>query len=174
MDEIMRANSGVFCFVSAGLMGIAGAALAAGQASTPGPLPDPTRPPPEALLAPGEVIVAPVTALPTLQSVLISERPGGRRVAVIDGQTVRLGGTFDGAVLVRVSASEVALRRGKTVEVLTLSDKPPPDKPPVDKPPPDKPPVDKAPPVKPPLSLPADAAQLPLTLPATLIKMLTQ
>jgi hypothetical protein len=87
-------------------------------------LPDPTRPPaipqraaPGASSSPAVKMPA---AGPVLQSVLISRRAGGRRVAVIDGEPVALGGTFHGAVLVRVAETEVELRRGNQRQVLKL------------------------------------------------------
>ena len=80
-------------------------------------LADPTRPPaaldtsrPEAA---GE-------GLPRLQSVLISPRAGGRHVAVIDGETVRLGDSFRGARVARMSQGEVELVRGRERQVLRL------------------------------------------------------
>jgi MSHA biogenesis protein MshK len=39
---------------------------------------------------------------------------------VIDGETVRLGGTFRGAVLVRMTETEVELQRGRERQVLKL------------------------------------------------------
>lgn len=87
-------------------------------------LPDPTRPPPEALRALGGGAVAAVPAPPAnggrpqLQSVLTGSR--GREVAVIDGQTLRRGDKFHGAVLSKVGKDSVVLRRGAKVEVLTL------------------------------------------------------
>ncbi|MFC3379450.1 hypothetical protein ACFOLJ_26885 [Rugamonas sp. CCM 8940] len=85
-------------------------------------LPDPTRPPPEAMRAlGGAVVVAAPPAnggRPQLQSVLTGSR--GRQVAVIDGQTVRRGDKFNGAVLTKVDKNSVVLRRGAKVEVLTL------------------------------------------------------
>lgn len=99
---------------------VAWAICAAGAATlAQAQMADPTRPPPEALLlsAPGE---AAAPAGPQLQSVLVSTRPGGRRVAVIDGQTVRLGGQFDGAVLVKLNDHEAVLRRGAALQTLRL------------------------------------------------------
>ena len=82
-------------------------------------LPDPTRPPPEALApAAGDAPHMAPRSGPQLQSVLIGT--SGREVAVIDGQVVRLGEKFDGALLVKVSKNEVVLRRGAEVQVLTL------------------------------------------------------
>lgn len=93
--------------------------VSSASALAQGPVADPTRPPAEALLlpSPGETVTA---TGPRLQSVLVSARPGGRRVAVIDGQTVRLGGKFDGAVLVKVSDQAVVLRRGNELQTLRL------------------------------------------------------
>jgi MSHA biogenesis protein MshK len=96
------------------------AALLAAGAAHAQPLADPTRPP--AMLsrpAAGPAASAP-PAGPVLQSVLIARHPGGRQVAVIDGETVRLGGTFRGAVLVRMSETEVELQRGSGRQVLKL------------------------------------------------------
>jgi MSHA biogenesis protein MshK len=55
-----------------------------------------------------------------LQSVLIGRAPGGRHIAVIDGQTVRLGGAFRGARVVRMTQNEVELVRGRQHQVLKL------------------------------------------------------
>lgn len=93
-----------------------GAAPAMAQA-----LADPTRPP--AVLtapAPGAAVAA-SPAGPVLQSVLIGRAAGGRQVAVIDGETVRLGESFRGAVLVRMTDTEVELKRGRARQVLKLS-----------------------------------------------------
>lgn len=79
-------------------------------------LQDPTRPP--ALATPGDGAGA--ASGPQLQSVLISRRPGGRHVAVIDGDTVRLGETYKGARVARIAQHEVELVRGKERQVLKL------------------------------------------------------
>lgn len=81
---------------------------------------DPTRPPPEVMqgTAGGAGQLAP--AGPQLQSVLVGKGYQGREVAVIDGEIVRRGEKFRGAVLEEVKADEVILRRGKQVEVLHL------------------------------------------------------
>lgn len=86
-------------------------------------LPDPTRPPPEAVRALGggaAAVAAPPAngGRPQLQSVLTGSR--GREVAVIDGQTLRRGDKFHGAVLSQVGKNSVVLRRGAKIEVLTL------------------------------------------------------
>ncbi|MDO8065461.1 MSHA biogenesis protein MshK [Janthinobacterium sp. SUN206] len=81
-------------------------------------LDDPTRPP-AALWAPADA--APVVAArPQLQSVLVSTQPGGRRLAVIDGQTVKVGGKVGDAVVVEIRDTAVLLRRGKSLETFKL------------------------------------------------------
>jgi MSHA biogenesis protein MshK len=82
---------------------------------------DPTQPPPESrLAAPGvdAAAAAPTRPGPQLQSVLIGTR--GREVAVIDGQTLRKGDKFNGAVLVRISKNQVVLQHGRERQMLTL------------------------------------------------------
>jgi MSHA biogenesis protein MshK len=83
---------------------------------------DPTRPPARLFLAGG---VAPGAAAaasaPQLQSVLIGRQAGGRHVAVIDGETVRLGDSFRGARVVRMTQTEVELMRGRERQVLKLA-----------------------------------------------------
>ena len=77
---------------------------------------DPTRPP--ATLGIAESGEASTKAPgPVLQSVLISK---GRKVAVISGQTVRLGGKFGESRLVSITESEVELKSGKDVQTLKL------------------------------------------------------
>ena len=82
-------------------------------------LPDPTRPSgmPAARANAGGAAEA---SLPRLQSVLISPRQGGRHLAVIDGQTVRLGDSFKGARVARMTQGEVELVRGRERQVLRL------------------------------------------------------
>jgi MSHA biogenesis protein MshK len=81
-------------------------------------LDDPTRPP-AALWAPANA--APVVAArPQLQSVLISTQPGGRRLAIIDGQTVKVGGKVGDAVVTEIHDTAVVLRRGKSLETFKL------------------------------------------------------
>ena len=55
-----------------------------------------------------------------MQSVLIARHAGGRHVAVIDGQTVRLGEQFRGARVARMTQNEVVLVKGKERRVLRL------------------------------------------------------
>ena len=85
---------------------------------------DPTRPPAVMTAAPvatgAEVAPRAERARPQLQSILVSLRPGGRRVAVIDGKTVRQGQRVGDAVLVAVGAGEVVLRRGGKTETIKL------------------------------------------------------
>ena len=84
---------------------------------------DPTQPPPESRLLPAAAIDAPVVPKgPQLQSVLIGSH--GRQVAVIDGQTVRKGEKFNGAVLVEVRKNQVVLQNGRHKQVLTLFPEP--------------------------------------------------
>lgn len=94
-------------------------AQAAGQA-----LPDPTRPPAE-FTAPAPGLARPSSqALPQLQSILIGRAPGGRRVAVIDGQTVLQGGSFRDATVTRIAPNEVELLANGTRQVLRLYPRP--------------------------------------------------
>ena len=82
-------------------------------------LADPTMPPPESRLLPSGAPETPaVSSGPQLQSVLIGSR--GREVAVIDGQTVRKGEKFNGAVLVEVGKNRVVLQNGRNKQILTL------------------------------------------------------
>lgn len=87
-----------------------------------GGLSDPTRPPPEAMqpLAPGAAAEPAAPRKPVLQSVLVGKGHEGREVAVIDGEIVRKGEKFRGAVLEDVGPNEVVLRRGAQTEKLVL------------------------------------------------------
>jgi MSHA biogenesis protein MshK len=78
---------------------------------------DPTRPP-AALLQPVAGDVA--TAGPQLQSILIGRAAGGRRIAVIDGETVRVGERVAGARVLAIDAGGVRLQRGARQEILKL------------------------------------------------------
>ncbi|VXB06679.1 hypothetical protein [Massilia sp. 9I] len=82
---------------------------------------DPTRPP--ASLGVRADGAAAGDGLPRLQSVLIA-RAGGRQVAVIDGETVRLGDSYKGARVVRMTQTEVELVRGRERQVLRLEPQP--------------------------------------------------
>jgi MSHA biogenesis protein MshK len=81
-------------------------------------LQDPTRPP--AAATPAVSAAGSVAAGPQLQSILIARAAGGRHVAVIDGETVRLGETFHGAKVARIGENEVELVRGGERQVLRL------------------------------------------------------
>ncbi|HVS25958.1 MAG TPA: MSHA biogenesis protein MshK [Burkholderiales bacterium] len=76
-------------------------------------LPDPTRPPPGALTLGAAV----ASSGPVLQSVLISP---GRKTAIISGETVRLGGKYGAATVIRISESEVVLNHGGNLQTLRL------------------------------------------------------
>ncbi|MES2126204.1 MAG: MSHA biogenesis protein MshK [Pseudomonadota bacterium] len=84
-------------------------------------LPDPTQPP-ASLLAPvaGANAVPSAPALPQLQSILVARGEGGRRVAVIDGQPVRVGERINGAVVATIGEADVVLMRGAEKLVLRL------------------------------------------------------
>lgn len=81
-------------------------------------LDDPTRPP--AAAAAGYAASAQAVSGPQLQSVLVGRAPGGRHLAVIDGETVRLGEQFHGARVTRIGENEVELLRGRERQVLRL------------------------------------------------------
>jgi len=107
LRPFMRA--GVFCVLSAVLLPVHAEDL-----------PDPTRPPasifaPAAKTGIGRKAVAKSSS--GLHSIIISET---RRAAIIDGQTVELGGQLGKARLVEVNAGSVVLQRGKNRQVLTL------------------------------------------------------
>lgn len=96
-------------------LAVHGAALAQS-----GGLSDPTRPPARLYSPPAGDETAVATREPQLQSVLIARHAGGRHVAVIDGQTVRLGEQFHGARVAQMTQNEVVLVRGKERRVLRL------------------------------------------------------
>lgn len=116
MDEIMSRRSPLRHGLLALSPLLVPALLAASLARAQG-LTDPTVPPPEARQVTGTV-VAPESKGPQLQSVLVGSN--GRQVAVIDGQTVRRGEKFNGALLVKVDKNHAVLRRGGRTQVLTL------------------------------------------------------
>lgn len=98
-------------------------ALAANLASAQA-LQDPTRPPAALMAGQGagqQAAAAPANRAPQLQSVLIARQPGGRHVAVIDGETLRLGDSFRGARVARIEQDQVELVRGRTRQVLKLN-----------------------------------------------------
>lgn len=83
-------------------------------------LPDPTRPP--ASLGARADGASAADGQPRLQSVLIAR--GGRQVAVIEGETVRLGDSYKGARVARMTQTEVELVRGRERQVLRLEPQP--------------------------------------------------
>lgn len=99
------------------LTALASLALVHLPASAQGLL-DPTRPP--AGLGQSDAATAAGDGAPRLQSVLIAPKAGGRHVAVIDGETVRLGDTFKGARVARMTQGEVVLERGAERQVLRM------------------------------------------------------
>ena len=84
---------------------------------------DPTRPP-AAFLHPAAG--GQDRGAPALQSILVGRAAGGRRVAVIDGDTVRVGDVVRGARVVAITQGEVVLQRGARREVLTWKAAPDP------------------------------------------------
>lgn len=74
---------------------------------------DPTRPPASLAGKPGDEVPAAMQ----LQSVLISS---GRRIAVINGTTVALGGMVGEARVVKITETEVVLKNGGETEVLKM------------------------------------------------------
>lgn len=79
------------------------------------PFADPTRPPNGSENTPASLNAAP--GGPRLESVLIAP---DRRVAVISGQQVSLGGKFGEGRVVRITETEVSIREGNTTQVLKL------------------------------------------------------
>lgn len=89
--------------------------MAAPALAQPGALVDPTRPPTVGGESSAKESAAP--AGPQLQSVLISPT---RRVAVISGSTVGVGGKVGGATVVAISEGAVMLRYADRQETLHL------------------------------------------------------
>jgi MSHA biogenesis protein MshK len=92
--------------------------FAAGAHAQAQALQDPTRPPAAAQAS--SVAQASAATGPRLQSILVAREAGGRHLAVIDGETVRLGGQFHGARVARIGDNEVELVRGGERQVLRL------------------------------------------------------
>lgn len=84
------------------------------MAHAQGALVDPTRPP---SYAPAGATADAAQPAGRLQSILVSAT---RKLAVIDGVTVPLGGKVDGATLVAIDETEVKLKRGDAIETLKL------------------------------------------------------
>lgn len=83
---------------------------------------DPTQPPsglvkPAASGPDGSKVAEPASA--QLQSILISNK--GRRVAVIDGISYRIGEQYNGATVKKITETQVVLQSGKQTQVMTLS-----------------------------------------------------
>jgi len=81
-------------------------------------LSDPTRPP-GAALGRGPVVAAPapVPGYSPVQVVIISK---DRHQATIDGQTVKLGGRYGNATVVRITEEEIVLQRPEATETIKL------------------------------------------------------
>lgn len=80
------------------------------------PFADPTRPPAaEASTASGDGVAG--QGVPRLESVLIAP---DRRIAVINGQAVRVGQKVGEARVLSITETEVALREGNSTQVLKL------------------------------------------------------
>lgn len=76
---------------------------------------DPTRPP--TALIPAQALASGEMTGPVLQSVLVSQ---GRKVAIISGKEVRENDKFNDARVVRITDTEVVLRKGRQVQTLKL------------------------------------------------------
>lgn len=102
-------KNGIVLAILAGCMTLCGLSIVARAES----LPDPTRPAPLSAQdgTSGE------ESGPILQSVLISP---GRRIAIISGQTVSLGGRFGTARVMKITENEVVLRSGDGFQTLKL------------------------------------------------------
>lgn len=112
MDEALKTTARISLVAACTLL----AGAAAAQA-----LQDPTRPPASLMAGVKGAAGAPVALEgPHLQSILIARAPGGRHVAVIDGETVRLGDSFKGARVERMTQTEVVLSKGSKKQVLKL------------------------------------------------------
>jgi len=96
-------------------------ALAIGFPAWGQALSDPTRPPQEWLDARSKVAGAPTVfpheTPPHLQSLMIGP---SRNYAIIDGQMVGVGDTFNDARVVKVTPSEVVLRSERGIQSLKL------------------------------------------------------
>ena len=100
-------NGALFSLLTAVLL----AAAASAHAQT---LIDPTRPPSAPI---GSADALEETTGMQLQGILFSS---GRKVAVINGAMVPLGGMVGEAKLVRISETQVVLKKGDETEVLRL------------------------------------------------------
>jgi MSHA biogenesis protein MshK len=89
-------------------------AMAGAQAQVPSALADPMRPPSAGAFGNAQ---EDAPAGRQLQSVLLS---GGRKLAIIDGTMVPLGGMVGEARVVAISENAVTLKTGAEVEVLKM------------------------------------------------------
>jgi MSHA biogenesis protein MshK len=112
MDEAVRMTTNTLLAIAS--MAMCG--LAAAQA-----LQDPMRPPASMIAPASGTAAAASSAAPQLQTILIGRAPGGRHLAVIDGETVRPGDDFRGARVARIADNEVELVRGRERQVLRLA-----------------------------------------------------
>ena len=94
---------------------VALAAVFLAAAAQAQPLNDPTRPPGAGAMQQGAEDEAPLGK--QLQSVLLS---GGRKIAVIDGTMVPLGGMLGEARVIKITETEVVLKTGEETETLKL------------------------------------------------------
>lgn len=101
-----------FLFVSALLC--AGHSYALMSSAIPQNLPDPTKPPASILNPAGN---GEQESGPVLQSILLA---ANRKIAIIDGQAIKLNGKFGDQTLIKMTESEVVLRRGKQLQTLSL------------------------------------------------------
>lgn len=92
----------------------AGHSYALTSSAVPQNLPDPTKPPASILNPAG---IGEQESGPLLQSILLS---ANRKIAIIDGQAIKLNGKFGDQTLIKMTESEVVLRRGKQLQTLSL------------------------------------------------------
>lgn len=80
-------------------------------------LTDPTRPPSASAIPSGSPVAQDEATGTRLQSILLSS---GRKVAVINGVMVPLGGMVGEARLIRITETQVVLKKGEETEVLKM------------------------------------------------------
>ena len=116
-------NSAVFLRAPVTVVAGAAAAMLAGHALAQVPMADPTRPPP-ALEAASSVAAdgtARANVAPPAGLQAIIRRPGRKPVAVINGETVELGGKVGEATLVSLGDAEAILQGAQGKETLRLT-----------------------------------------------------
>lgn len=79
-------------------------------------LPDPTRPP-ASVISPSDLPVSEPAKPAGLQSVIVSK---SRSAAIIDGQTIELGGKYGDVRLIEVSDTGVILQGARGKRTMTL------------------------------------------------------